>query len=123
MVFSDMVPAVPQIKSGKLRALAVTSGQRSKALPEVPTTAETGIQITVPETWWAILAPKRTPPPIINRLNANLAQILTLPDVQKRYANLGIFTAHSTPERVLEQIRSELPLFGKVLKAAGVEQE
>ena len=123
MVFSDMVPAVPQIKSGKLRALAVTSGQRSRALPEVPTTIESGVPITVPETWWAILAPKGTPAPIINRLNADLAQILTLPDVQEHYTSLGIFTTHTTPERVLDQVRLELPLFGKVLKAAGVEQE
>jgi tripartite-type tricarboxylate transporter receptor subunit TctC len=123
MVFSDMVPAVPQIKSGKLRALAVTSEQRSRALPDIPTTIESGVQITVPETWWAILAPKGTPAAIVNRLNADLAQILTLPDVQERYSSLGIFTVHSTPERVLEQVRVELPLLGKVLKAAGVEQE
>ena len=123
MVFSDMVPAVPQIKTGRLRALAVTSEQRSKALPDMPTTVEAGVQVMVPETWWAVLAPKGTPAAIVNRLNADLAQILTLPDVQERYAGLGIFTAHTTPERVLEQVRIESPLIGKVLIAAGVERE
>jgi tripartite-type tricarboxylate transporter receptor subunit TctC len=123
MVFSDMVPAVPQIKAGRLRALAVTSEQRSQALPDVPTTVESGVQVSVPETWWAVLTPKGTPVAVINRLNADLAQILTLPDVRERYAGLGIFTAHTTPERVLEQVRIESLLIGKVLKAAGVEPE
>src|SRR4051812_12489360 len=123
MVFSDMVPAVPQIKAGRLRALAVTSDVRSQALPDVPTTVESGVQFTLPQTWWSVLAPKGTPPAIVNRLNAELAQIMKLRDVQDRYAALGIFTAHSSPERVLELIRSESPLMAKVLKAAGVEPE
>ena len=121
MVFSDMVPAVPQIKAGRLRALAVTSDQRSQALPDVPTTVESGVQFTVPQTWWSVLAPKGTPAAIVNRLNAELAQIMNLRDVQERYSALGIFTAHSPPERVLELVRSESPLIAKVLKAAGVE--
>jgi tripartite-type tricarboxylate transporter receptor subunit TctC len=123
MVFSDMVPAVPQIKAGRLRALAVTSDKRSEALPDVPTTAESGVQFTVPQTWWCVLAPKGTPAAIVNRLNGELAQIMKLRDVQERYAALGIFTVHSSPERVLELIRSESPLMAKVLKAAGVEPE
>lgn len=123
MVFSDMVPAVPQIKAGKLRALAVTSEQRSSALPDVPTMVEAGVKETIPDTWWAVLAPKGTPAPIINRLNAALAQIMKMPEVQERYASLGIFTVHSTPDRVTELIKIETPHIGKVLKAAGVEPE
>ena len=123
MVFSDMVPAVPQIKAGRLRALAVASEQRSPALPDVPTMIEAGMQEPIPETWWAMIAPKSTPPAIINRLNAELAQIMKLPDVQVRYAGLGIFTAHTTPERVMELVKLEAPQIGKVLKAAGVEPD
>jgi tripartite-type tricarboxylate transporter receptor subunit TctC len=123
MVFSDMVPAVPQIKAGRLRALNVTSEQRSQALPDVPTTIEAGVPIGVPENWWAVLTPKGTPPAIINRLNTELGQMLKTSDVQQRYAGLGIFTVHSTPERVLEQVRTESPRVAKVLKAAGVEPE
>lgn len=123
MVFSDMVPAVPQIKGGKLRALAVTSEQRSPALPDVPTMVEAGVKQPIPETWWAILAPKGTPAAIVNRLNADLAQIMKLPDVQEKYAGLGVFTVHTTPERVLELVRFESPQMGKVLKAAGVEPD
>ena len=123
MVFSDMVPAVPQVKAGRLRALTVTSDKRSQALPDVPTTGESGVQFSVPQTWWSVLAPKGTPAAIVNRLNAELAQIMTQRDVQERYAALGIFTVHSPPERVLELIRTESPLIAKVLKAAGVEPE
>ena len=123
MVFSDMVPAVPQIKGGKLRALAVTSEQRSPALPEVPTMVEAGVKEPIPETWWAMLAPKGAPAAIINRLNADLAQIMKLPDVQEKYAGLGVFTAHTAPERVMELVRLETPRMGKVLKAAGVEPD
>ena len=123
MVFSDMVPAVPQINAGKLRALAVTSEQRSPALPQVPTLAEAGVRDPIPDTWWAVVAPKGTPAAIINRLNGDLAQIMKLPDVQEKYAGLGVFTAHTTPERVMELVTIESPRIGKVLKAAGVEPE
>ena len=123
MVFSDMVPAVPQIKGGKLRALAFTSEQRSPTLPDVPTMIEAGVKEPIPETWWAVLAPRGASPAIISRLNAELAQIMKLPDVQEKYAGLGVSTVHTTPERVLELVRIEAPKMGKVLKAAGVEPD
>ena len=123
MTFADMAPAVPQIKAGKLRALAVTTDERSPALPDVPTMVEAGIKGSSPQTWWALLAPKGTPPAIVSRLNSDLAQILKQPDVQERYAALGVLPAHSTPEQVLEFVKRESPTMGKVLKAAGVEPE
>jgi tripartite-type tricarboxylate transporter receptor subunit TctC len=123
MVFSDMVPAVPQIKAGKLRALAVTSSRRSAILPDVPTFAESGIPKPLPQGWWAILAPKGTPPAIINRINAELGRILREKDVEDRYTSLGIFTLYSTPEQVMERARAEAPEMGRILKAAGVEPE
>ena len=123
MVFSDMVPAVPQIKAGRLRALNVTSEERSQALPDVPTTIEAGVPIGVPQNWWAVLTPKGTPAAVIGRLNAEIEKMLNSRDVQERYASLGIFTVHSTPEQVLERVRAESPRVGKVLKAAGIEPE
>ena len=123
MVFADMAPAVPQIKAGKLKALAVTSDDRSRILPEVPTMVEAGIKGSSPQTWWAVLAPKGTPPAIVARINGDLAQIIKLPDVQEKYSGLGITAAHSTPEQVTEMIKAESPQMGKVLKAAGVEPE
>jgi tripartite-type tricarboxylate transporter receptor subunit TctC len=123
MTFADMAPAVPQIKAGKLRALAVTTDERSEALPDVPTMVQAGVKGSSPQTWWALLSPKGTPPAIITRLNTDLAQILKLPDVQERYATLGILPAHSTPDQVLEAVKRETAAMGKVLKAAGVEPE
>ena len=123
LVFADMAPAVPHIKAGKLRALAVTSDERSAALPDVPTMVEAGIWRSSPQTWWAVIAPKGVPGAIVARLNSDLAQILKQPDVQERYAALGISPVHSSPEQVLEMVKSELPVLGKALKAAGVEPE
>jgi tripartite-type tricarboxylate transporter receptor subunit TctC len=123
MVFADMVPAVPQIKAGKLRALGVTSPQRSPVLPDVPTFAEQGFTKQLPLGWWAILAPKGTPPEIVARLNAEIGKVVKMKDVEEKYVNLGIFTAHSTPEAVMERAKAESPEMGRILKAAGVEPE
>jgi tripartite-type tricarboxylate transporter receptor subunit TctC len=123
MVFADMAPAVPHIHANRLRALAVTSEERSGALPNVPTIAEAGVKLSSTTTWWAIIAPKGTPPAIIARLNDALGQIMKLPDVQERYATLGLSTLHTPPERVTEWVKQETPVMGKVLRAAGVEPE
>ena len=123
IVFSDMVPAMPQIKAGKLRALAVTSPQRSGALPDLPTMVEAGVPNFDASVWWAVVAPKGTPPEIVNRINADLAKIMTLQDLRDTYARLGVATAHSTPAGVTDTIRAESPLMAKILKAAGVDPE
>ena len=123
MVFSDMVPAMPQIKAGKLRAIAVTSIQRSAALPDVPTMIEAGIPGFDSGVWWSIVAPKGTPPEMVNRINAELAKVMQMPDVRETYAKLGVTTQHSTPARVTETIRAESPVMARILKAAGVEAE
>ncbi len=123
LVFSDMVPAVPHIRAGKLRALAVTVGERSAALPDVPTMDEAGLPGFRSVVWWAVLAPKGTPPDIIARLNSVFGRIVKAADVQERYASLGIFTEHSTPEHVTERAKADLQEFARILKAAGVEAE
>ena len=123
LCFADMVPAVPQIRAGKVRALAVTSEHRSAIFPDLPTLAESNVPVKVGQTWWSLMAPKGTPRPIIDRLNAEVAKIMKMSDVQERYASLGVFTAHTTPEAVIERIKTDTPEFGKVLRAAGVEPE
>ncbi len=123
VIFSDMVPAMPHIKSGRLRALAVTSATRSSVLPDIPTMAEAGAGGFTADTWWAVIVPRGTPPEVINRLNAELGRVVKLPEVQERYASLGVSTAHSTPERVLELARIERPAIAVVLKKAGIEPE
>jgi tripartite-type tricarboxylate transporter receptor subunit TctC len=123
LVFSDMVPAIPHIRSGRLRPLAVTVAQRSAALPEVPTMDEAGLPGFRSVVWWAVLVPRGTPGEIIARLNADFGRIVKLPEVQERYASLGVFTEHSTPQQVTERMKSDLQEFAKILKAAGVEAE
>jgi tripartite-type tricarboxylate transporter receptor subunit TctC len=123
MVFSDMVPAVPQIKAGKIRPLAVTSEKRSAILPEVPTMIEAGLPGFDASVWWAILLPRGTPPEVVTRLNTEIGKVMKLPDVQEKYAGLGISTAYSTPQKVTEYIKVQTPQMAQILKAAGVEPE
>ncbi len=123
MVFSDMVPAIPQIKGGTLRALAVTSPQRSPILPDVPTLAELGFTKPMPQNWWCVLAPKGTPVAIVNRLNGDLGKILKDKDVVDRYNSLGIVSISSTPAAVMERAKTESVEIGKLLKDAGVQPE
>jgi tripartite-type tricarboxylate transporter receptor subunit TctC len=123
MVFSDMAPALPHIKSGKLRAIAVTSSQRSAAVPDVPTISESGLPGFSSGVWWSVLAPKGTPVEIVNRINSEIGKMMQSSDVRETYARLGITPQHSTPSKVLENIRTESPVMAKILKAAGVEAE
>src|SRR5258706_5521021 len=123
LVFSDMVPAIPHIRAGKLRALAVTSGERSAALPEVPTMDEAGLPGFRSMVWWAVLVPKGTPADIVARLNADFGRIVELSDVKERYAALGVATERSTAQQVTEKIKADTQEFARILKAAGVEAE
>ena len=123
MVFSDMVPAMPQIKAGTVRAIAVTSVNRSVALPDVPTMIESGIPGFNAGVWWALLAPKGTSSQIVQRINTEWAKISKDPEVIEAYGRLGVNTEHSTPAKVLEMARAEYPIMGKILKDAGVQAE
>jgi tripartite-type tricarboxylate transporter receptor subunit TctC len=123
MAFSDMVPAMPQIKAGTVRALAVTSVTRSSALPDVPTMIESGVPGFNAGVWWALLAPKGTPQQVINRINAEWAKISKDPEVIEAYARLGVNTESSTPAKIFEMARAEYPVMGKILKDAGVQAE
>jgi tripartite-type tricarboxylate transporter receptor subunit TctC len=123
LVFSDMVPAMPQIRAGTVRALAVTSVNRSSALPEVPTMIESGIPGFNAGVWWALLGPKGTPPAVVARINSEWAKISKDPEVIESYARLGVNTEHSTPAKVLEMARAEYPVMGKILRDAGVQAE
>jgi len=123
LVFSDMVPAIPHIRAGKLRPLAVTVPQRSAALPDVPTMDEAGLPGFRSVVWWAVLVPRGTPGEVVARLNSEFGRIVKLPDVQERYASLGVFTEHSTPQHVTERTRADLQEYAAILKAAGVEAE
>jgi len=119
--FGDMVPSVPMINANKLRPLAVTTAQRSKALPKVSTIQEAGIKEPFPSQWWGLIAPKGTPPAIVERINAEWAKIIKQPDVLQRFDDLGVVPEHTSPEKMAEIVKAEGPPMAKLLKAAGVE--
>lgn len=123
LAFGDMAPAIPQIRNGKLRPLAVTTEKRQSALPDVPTMIEAGVPGFTTEIWWALLVPRATPRDIVDRLNAEVGRIMKLPDVQARYENLGLNLKHTTPESVLELLKDETVKRGELLRKAGVQPE
>ena len=123
LVFSDMVPAIPHIRAGKIRPLAVTVPQRSPALPDVPTMDEAGLPGFRSVVWWAVLVPRGTPQEVVGRLNAEFGRVVKMPDVQERYASLGVATEHSAPREVTERMTADLQEYARILKAAGVEAE
>jgi tripartite-type tricarboxylate transporter receptor subunit TctC len=121
VVFSDMPIALPQARAGKVRALAVTSAQRSTLLPDMPTVAEQGIAGYAIENSWGMFARTGTPRPLITRLNAEMVRIHALPDVRERYANLGLEAVTSTPEGFRKIIETDTEKVGKIIKATGAK--
>ena len=121
--FGAMAPAVPLIKSGQLRALAVTGKARSPALPDVPTMAEAGFPDVEGETWTAVAVPAGTPPDIIAKLHAMIVAGLAKPDVKAKLAAMAYAPIGNTPEECEAFFKSEMDRWGKVIKAAGLKAE
>ena len=118
MGYISMPAALPHIKSGKLRALGVTSSKRSAVAPDVPAIAESlpGYEV---ENWYGVLAPAGTPKEIVDRLNGAIAKSLQLPDVKDRLAGQGFETLSSTPEQFAAYIKSEIVKWAQVIKDSG----
>ena len=119
MAFESMLAVLPQIKGGRLRALAVSSSKRSSTMPDTPTVAEAGVPGYESIAWYGFLAPKGTPKDIVNKLNAEMAKALDAPDVHAKLTELGSDKVHGTPEEFEEWIKSETAKWGKVVKASG----
>src|SRR6267378_2961726 len=98
-------------------------GTVQAVFPDVPTMIESGVPGYEAGVWWAVMAPRGTPADVVNRLNAEFARIMKLPDDGEKYASLGIVTEYSTPQQVTEMIKRDTPRMARVLKAAGVEPE
>jgi len=117
------VPSVSShMKAGRLRALAITSARRSAILPGVAAMSETYPGF-VSEAWVGLLAPARTPPEIVARLNAEVVKILELPEIKSRFAELGLETAGGTPEQLDRWIRAELERWGRVIREQKITLE
>jgi tripartite-type tricarboxylate transporter receptor subunit TctC len=114
-------PASPHIKSGALRALAVTSARRVPTLPDVPTMAESGAPDQEAETMQGVLFPAGTPREIVDRLQREIARIVALPDVRDRLAGMGFEPVANTPEEFADYIRSEINKWAKVIREAGIK--
>ncbi|MFN9490131.1 MAG: tripartite tricarboxylate transporter substrate binding protein [Betaproteobacteria bacterium] len=120
LLYSTVVSGMPQVNAGRLRALAVSSPKRAQVAPNVPTVAESGFPGYEVTGWYGVVAPAKTPPEIINRLNSEITAILRLPAVTERLAGDGSEAVANTPEQFGAHIRAEIAKWGQVVKAAGI---
>jgi len=123
LAFLSIQPLIPQVKAGKLRALAITSGTRSPAMPDLPTVAESGLPGYDIGTWWGLLAPAKTPGPVVERLAASMRKATAVPAVKERFAAGGIAAQSNTPQEFAAMIRSEVGRYRELAAAAGVKPE
>lgn len=119
LMFSDIASAVPHIKAGKLRAIAVTGSQRTLSLPNVPTVAEGGVPGYAIEAWFGILAPAGTPALVVSRLNSEINAILAEEDLKEKMLDLGLELTGGKPEDFGRFLRSEVKKMGDIVKASG----
>ena len=123
MTFSNFSVALPQVKSGKVRGVAVTSLKRAAALPEVPTVAESGLPGFEATAWVALVAPRATPRAIVQRVNADIRAELSDKDMRAQLAAQGLEPAGGTPEALGQHIRAEIERWRRVIREAGVRAQ
>ena len=123
LVFASMPVGLPHVKSGRLRALAVTSEKRTSLAPELPTVAESGIPGFALDSWWGLNGPAQLPADVVSRLNALSAQVLKRADVREGLANLGLEPRASTPQDYAAFTRAEIDKLGKLVKTIGLQPE
>ena len=123
LMFDSMPSAMPHVKAGKLRPLAVTTAKRSAAVPDLPTVAEAGVPGYDISTWYGLWAPKGTSREITERIASETAKILKVPDVRERYAALGAEPVGSTPDEFAAYCRSELSKWAKIVRESGAKAD
>ncbi len=123
MVFDPVLTSTPMIKSGRVRALAVTTAQRSALLPDVPTVAESGVAGYESGNWFGIFAPAGTPKDIVERLNAAINKAMARPEMKDKLTSQGADALTGTPADLASLVQRELAKFAKIIKAAGVRIE
>jgi len=121
LAFENITTAYPQVKGGRLKALAVTSSKRSFVAPDVPTMAEAGLAGYDISSWQAMYAPAATPREIVARLHAETAKILRTPENQKKLSELGLDAGGMSPDELLALMRSDIPRLGKVVRESGAK--
>jgi tripartite-type tricarboxylate transporter receptor subunit TctC len=121
LMFDNLPPSLPQIKAGKLRALAVTTATRAPALPDVPTIAEAGLPGYESSSWFGLLAPTGTPRDIVVKLNAEIASWLATPEAREKLTAIGAIAMGGTPEDFARHIAAETTKWAGVVKASGAK--
>jgi tripartite-type tricarboxylate transporter receptor subunit TctC len=121
MTFASILSSLPQVKAGKLRALAVTGSQRSPAAPQLPTMVEAGVKAYESATWYGLLAPAATPPDIVSKLNTEVVAILKNPEMHDRLSKEGADPVGNTSAEFGRFIQSEIDKWRKVIQAAGIK--
>ncbi len=123
VAFDNIASAIPHVKAGKLRALAVTTAQRSSVAPDVPTLAESGLAGYEISSWQAVFAPAGTPGAIVERLYSEIARILKTPDISKRLSELGLDLSGMPPAELAALVKADVPRLGKVVRESGAKAE
>ncbi len=123
MIFATVITAVPQVRSGRIRALAVTTARRSAVMPQLPTMDEAGLRGFEVNNWYGLVAPAKTPPEVIRTLNREVVAALGQPDVRDVMQKQGLDPAPSTPEEFGAYIRSEIAKWRKVVQASGAKAD
>jgi tripartite-type tricarboxylate transporter receptor subunit TctC len=121
--FATSSTVLPHVRSGKLRALAVTGAKRSTAMPELPTVAESGVKGYQHASWVGMLAPAKTPKPVIDRLHAESVKILNRDEIRKVFLKQGLETEGNTPKEFAENIRREIVQWKNLVKTAGIKMQ
>ncbi len=122
-MFDALSAGLPQVRSGALKGIAVTSAQRSQAAPDIPTVAESGLPGFEADAWYGILAPAKTPPAVVDRLNAAIRKAVAMPAVQEKLKAQGYTIMVDSPAEFTAYIKSETAKWGKVVKESGATAE
>jgi len=123
MLWGSIAAVLPQVKSGRLRAVAVTTAKRIPALPDVPTVMESGVPGYEVVLWHGLIGPKGLPRPIVDRVNAELNKALKAKDMEEKLASDGVSSAGGTPEQFASLIKRDIEIWRKVIQTAGVKAE
>ena len=123
MVFSDALPVMQHIRAGTLRALAITSPERSPLVPDVPTCVESGLPGLVAVNWWGVLLPAGTPKAVADKFYSDLMKVMHDPDVKEKFAQLGVEAMSGTAEQFTAYMRTETAKYAKLIKEANIHAE
>jgi len=123
MGFTSVTTALSHVKSGKLRVIGVARSKRVAAFPDAPTFTESGVRGVESAAWYGVLAPPKTPPEVLKRLQADIAKVLATPEMKERVAQVGAEPVGNTPEQFAKLMDAEYEKWARVAKAAGVKPE